>query len=79
MKKIYLISIVCFSVFSCNTKTAENPKDVFAANIDTTVNPADDFFLYANGKWIKNNPIPAEESSWGIGNVVDTLNQGRLR
>ena len=79
MKKIYLISIVCFSVFSCNTKTAENPKDVFAANIDTTVNPADDFFLYADGKWIKNNPIPAEESSWGIGNVVDTLNQGRLR
>ncbi len=79
MKKIYLFSLVCFSILSCNTKTAENPKDVFASNIDTTVKPAYDFFLYAHGKWLKDNPIPPEESSWGIGNVVYNENQRRLR
>lgn len=52
---------------------------MFAADIDTTVNPAEDFFMYANGKWIKNNPIPAEESSWGVGNLVDNENENRLR
>jgi putative endopeptidase len=47
---------------------AENDR-VFK-NIDTTVKPGDDFFLYANGKWLKENPIPGAYSSWGIGNVV---------
>jgi putative endopeptidase len=27
--------------------------------------PTDDFFTYVNGDWIKNNPIPPEESQWG--------------
>ena len=58
---------------SCTTKTKSDSTipDVLAANIDTTVSPGEDFFLYANGGWIKNNPIPGEESSWGIGYLVD--------
>ncbi len=48
----------------------ENQKDVLIEHMDTTVRPQDDFFEYANGAWIKNNPIPAEESSWGIGKMV---------
>ena len=52
---------------------------MFAANIDTTVNPGQDFFEYANGKSIKDHPIPADESSWGIGNMVYNENQRRLR
>ncbi|MBK7465807.1 MAG: hypothetical protein IPJ43_02745 [Saprospiraceae bacterium] len=43
---------------------------------DTTVNPGTDFFQYANGSWINKNDIPAEESAWGIGNlVVDEINE----
>jgi putative endopeptidase len=38
--------------------------------VDTTVNPRQDFYRYAVGKWLKANPIPAEERSWGIANVV---------
>jgi putative endopeptidase len=33
--------------------------------IDKSVNPANDFFAYANGKWIQNNTIPPDESKWG--------------
>src|SRR5579883_478586 len=44
--------------------------DFLAANIDTSVNPGDDFFQYAVGSWLKKNPIPATESAWGIGNLV---------
>jgi putative endopeptidase len=79
MKKIFFYGLMSLSFFSCKTKTTDIPKDVFAADIDTTVNPAEDFFMYANGKWIKDNPIPAEESSWGIGYVVNNENQQRLR
>lgn len=34
------------------------------ANMDTSVKPQDDFYLYANGTWIKNNPVPPEYSRW---------------
>ncbi len=33
--------------------------------IDDGVDPFDDFFLYSNGIWIKNHPIPPEKSFWG--------------
>jgi len=32
---------------------------------DTAVRPQDDFFGYVNNPWLKANPIPASESSWG--------------
>jgi putative endopeptidase len=35
------------------------------SNFDTSVRPQDDFFQYAGGGWIKNNPIPKSESKWG--------------
>ncbi|HEY6975853.1 MAG TPA: M13 family metallopeptidase, partial [Chitinophagaceae bacterium] len=45
----------------------------------STVNPANDFFDYANGGWIKRNPIPPEESGWSIGNLVVNENLKRLK
>jgi putative endopeptidase len=44
--------------------------DVLIKNIDKSVKPGDDFFKYANGTWLKNNPIPAAYSYWGIGPLV---------
>ncbi len=56
---------------SCQPKTKEIQKpDILRADMDTTVDPGKDFYLYANGTWLKNNPIPATESRWGIGNLV---------
>lgn len=53
--------------------------DILAANIDSTVNPGQDYFDYVNGGWIKRNPIPAEYSSWGIANLVQEELYKRLR
>ena len=33
--------------------------------VDSTVSPGDDFFGYANGAWLKANPIPAGMNRWG--------------
>ncbi|MEO8822635.1 MAG: M13 family metallopeptidase N-terminal domain-containing protein, partial [Ginsengibacter sp.] len=79
MKHLVLCCFISFIVFSCKIKTTEIQKLPFAANIDSTENPGDDFFQYANGKWIKDNPIPAEESAWGIGYVVNNENEQRIR
>ncbi len=34
-------------------------------HMDTGVKPHEDFFHYAAGNWIKNNPVPNDKSHWG--------------
>lgn len=78
MKKYFILllgSVLSIAVVSCNN-TVEKDKeqtvktDILRDNLDTTVSPVTDFFDYANGGWIKNNPIPDEEKSWGIAYLV---------
>src|SRR5687767_3338959 len=38
---------------------------IVAASMDTSVRPGDDFFRYANGRWVANTEIPADRSSIG--------------
>jgi putative endopeptidase len=49
--------------------------DPLVSHVDTTVRPGDDFFLYANGGWFRQHPIPASEASNGIFQIIqDTVN-----
>ncbi|MBL0359076.1 MAG: M13 family metallopeptidase [Chitinophagaceae bacterium] len=80
MKPIIALAIVCCGLYACNNKTTETPKmDILASNIDSSVKPGDDFFMYANGGWIKKTPIPSSESGWGIGNLVQEEIYSRLK
>ena len=47
--------------------------------MDTSVKPQDDFYTYANGAWLKNTPIPPEESRWGSFNQLLEKNVEALR
>ncbi|WP_375416712.1 M13 family metallopeptidase [uncultured Hymenobacter sp.] len=49
------------------------------ANIDPSVSPCDDFFHYASGSWLKNNPIPAAETRWGSFNELADKNNATQR
>jgi putative endopeptidase len=80
MKNTLLLLSFSLCLFSCKNKNQEiNKPDVVANNVDTTIDPTNDFFDFANGGWIKSNPIPEEQSSWGIGNLVIEENMKRLR
>lgn len=49
-------------------------KFIDPANMDFSVKPGDDFNEYANGTWIKNNPVPAKETRWGSFNELREFN-----
>ena len=77
-----VFALVCICFHACKTGNNSDTKpavDLLASNLDTTVSPAQDFFEYANGGWIKQNPIPASESGWGIGNLVQEEIYKRLQ
>ena len=49
------------------------------ANLDRAVSPCSDFFQFAAGGWVKNNPIPAAYSRWGSFNILQQQNENILR
>ena len=59
-------------------KADENAKPIDPSNFDTSVKPSDDFFLYANGGWIKRTEIPPEFSRWGSFNLLIERNNDAL-
>ena len=40
-------------------------KFIDPANMDLSVKPGDNFYLYANGNWVKNTPVPPSKTRWG--------------
>jgi len=40
------------------------------AALDPAMDPGDDFFAYVNGKWLAENPLPAEFSRFGAFNLL---------
>ena len=83
MKNIICASAAVVALLaSCqlaNKKSENKKEDIIVSNRDTTVNPADDFFEYAVAGWSKKNPIPAEETSWGIAHLVQNELYARIR
>lgn len=65
----------------CSAPRAQTPQgeDFLTRAIDRSVNPGDDFFRYATGTWMKNNPIPPEESAWTVGDMVQEETYSRLK
>lgn len=66
-----VLSIVACS-YTANAQKIE--KYIDPANMDLSVKPGDDFYKYASGTWIKNNPVPAKETRWGTFNELREFN-----
>jgi putative endopeptidase len=73
--QLSLLLIAGILVSCTNTTKKEQTADALVSHIDSTVKPGNDFFLFANGKWFKENPIPASEQNNGLWQLIqDTIN-----
>jgi len=59
--------------------TSKHDPALDVTSMDRTVDPCVDFFKYSCGSWIKNNPIPPDQSSWDTYSKMQDENSARLR
>ncbi len=83
MKSIQFSFALCALLFISANAVAQSekskPKLIDPANMDVTVKPGDDFQKYAGGVWLKNNPVPAKESTWGSFTILRDFNVKAVR
>lgn len=88
IKRIQYLAIVGLLFFSACSGETETPGSVESPQVvkslefeymDTTADPTEDFYQYANGQWLKDNPVPDDKSRYSTFNVVDDKINSRLR
>ena len=88
MKKFSVLTLslaACFFVFTSNASTPAKPKPkksksgIMMNNLDPSVKPSVDFYQYACGGWMKNNPLPSEFARYGSFDVLAENNQKQLQ
>ncbi len=66
---------------TCSDKTpTKEERAVFSPeNMDTTYAPGENFYLYANGGWIENHPLPDDKSRYGAFDMLAEENREKVR
>jgi len=74
---IAILSVRC----TTNSEKISQPlsSGIYFENMDTTINPGDNFHRYVNGKWLDETEIPADKSSYGIGFIVHEEAEDNVR
>lgn len=73
-----ILSSFAVVVLLSSSVSAQGPKGIELADIDTSVAPCTDFFEYANGAWRKANPIPPSMVRWSRRWAAGELSKDRL-
>jgi putative endopeptidase len=84
MRKLATIALLGISVSLMAFTPPENDKPrkkkyIDPANMDQSVKPGQNFYYYANGSWLKKNPVPASKTRWGSFDELREESSRRLR
>ena len=73
------LALVASATIAADKTTAPKTTSSFdKTDLDVNVSACADFNQYANGGWLKKNPIPPAYSNWGVANVLSERNRDML-
>ena len=81
VKNYLSVAALCLMMGACNSgkQTVTQTMGIDLANLDTTNLPGTDFYRYACGGWIKNNPLTDEYSQYGSFTVLGENNRKQIQ
>lgn len=83
MKKITMVAALAVAALAADAQALAAAQGavhgVNKADMDMSVRPGDDFYLYAGGGWLKANPMKPEYSSYGVFNDLAETNRKQIR
>ncbi|MDR3610413.1 MAG: M13 family metallopeptidase [Ignavibacteriaceae bacterium] len=79
MKKLFSLLLLFPLFIFAGPDPKDTDKGLDQKNIDQSVSPAVDFYQYAIGNWLKNNPIPDEYTRWGSFEILAEQNNNVLK
>lgn len=74
-----LVMFTSFSAMANYAKPKKSKSGIQVSNLDNSVKPSADFYQYACGGWMKNNPLGPEYSRYGSFDVLGENNQKQLK
>ncbi len=63
---------------AADAAASANPPALNPADMDRGVKPGDDFYHFAGGTWLKDHPVPADQTRWGSFNMLIEHNKDVL-
>lgn len=79
LKTLSFISVLCFACLPSFAQHSASEPVLDVSAMDKTVDPCIDFYTYSCGGWMKNNPIPPDQASWGTYGKLEDENRAQLR
>ncbi len=78
--RLFAALLIMTAALAAPAETAKNGAPVLdRANMDPALRPGEDFYRYANGRWIKALALPEDKSSYDSFTQVRDQNRERLR